>query len=70
MPVVATEIAKAPTDRQLRKAIKHRILELDDDVTELKIQRERGDMHPRVAAQISRLIKLLNATIEELQAAL
>lgn len=69
MPVVAAPIAKA-TDRQLRKAIKHRILELDDDVTELKIHRERADLHPRVTAQLSRLIKLLNETIKELQAAL
>lgn len=80
MPVIARKLKLGkvePTGRteagsvaQLNHAISKRIMELDDDVRALRERREWAWLPAAEIRQYSRLIKLLEATIAELQGAL
>lgn len=56
--------------KTLQAAISRRILELDDDIRTLKERRQWAWLSTKEVLQLNRLIKLLEETIEELQAAL
>lgn len=70
MPVLAGKLTARRQGKTLQRAISHRIMELDDDIITLKERRELGYISTKEVTQINRLIKLFEATIKELQAAL
>lgn len=67
MPVLTQDLKARKQGTTLKAQVTHRILEIDGDITTLKERREWAWLPTKEITAINKLIKLLEASIKELE---